>query len=152
MEHGEIDNLKKILAMEDFAHLLTSQAIERVVPKFYPITFRSGELILQQGMPAGALLLVASGRLQVFSQGEGGREILVSILEPVNYVGEMALLAGETRNASVRALDDIAGYILGKASFEQLLAEIPSLKEHFLAVAKKRKLEMLGKFEEARRN
>jgi len=152
MDHDEIDILRKILTKSDFAPLLTLEAIERFVPRFYPITFKPGELILQQGMPAGALLLVGSGRLQVFLQGEDGKEITVSILEPVNYVGEMALLAGQTRNASVRALDDITGYILGKASFEQLLTEIPSLKTHFQSVAEKRKDEMAGKYEEARKN
>jgi CRP-like cAMP-binding protein len=149
MDNSEMEKLKTILGKADFAPLLTSDTITMFLPKFYPITFKKGELILQQGMPAGALLIVASGKLQVFIQREGGQEIPVNTLEPVTYVGEMALLDGNVRNASVRALEEVKGYILGRASFEQLLLEIPSLKLHFLTVAEKRRNDMQKKFEGA---
>ena len=139
MDTKEISNLREILAQADFAHLMPPEKLEALLPRFYTMNFGKGELIMQQGMPAGALVVIATGSLEVFvPDGERG-DIVLNVLTPVNYVGEMALMAGEVRNASVRAREDIKAYMLGRAAFEQLLSEIPLLKGHFQKVARKRR-------------
>jgi CRP-like cAMP-binding protein len=139
MDREEMKALKKILGRTDFIYLVPESAIERFLGKFYSLSFKDGEMIFKEGKSAGAFLIVAEGKLDIFVTNDKGEEIKIKTLEAVDYVGEAALLSGDVRNATVRAHNEVKAYILGKASFDALLGEVPGVREFLLKVVEKRR-------------
>ena len=92
--------------------------------------FAAGEVLTRQGDKAHWLYLVLDGEAQVSVRGEGGEEKAVARLRPGDVFGEMALLTGSPRTATVTALTDVECYRLDKAVFQDVLRSQPHLAEH----------------------
>ena len=105
------------------------------------VTFAFGETIVREGDPADALFVVEEGRVRVVKRGDNGREIQVGSLGPGDVVGEIAILRGETRTATLRASGDVAALRLVRADLERLLAEMPAVRDRLDVFARSRLLQ-----------
>lgn len=85
------------------------------------LTLDSGERLFQRGDVGDSLYIVVSGRVRVAVTGEDGRERRIADLGPGQAVGEMALLTGEPRTATVYAVRDSQLARLSQAAFDRLL-------------------------------
>jgi small-conductance mechanosensitive channel/CRP-like cAMP-binding protein len=88
-------------------------------------SFASDETIIRHGDPGESFYIVASGRLSVTTQ----RGVEVAILGRGDYFGEMSLMTGEARSATVAALEDTELYVVDKASFERIIKTHTELVE-----------------------
>ncbi|MCA9270028.1 MAG: cyclic nucleotide-binding domain-containing protein, partial [Planctomycetales bacterium] len=86
---------------------------------------RGGEILFEQGDPGDAMYVVIYGRLRVSLIDEAGQPRLLRELGRGEPVGEMAILTGEPRSATVRAIRDTELVRLSKAGFERLIAANP---------------------------
>ncbi len=99
----------------------------------YP--FADGDILFRQGDAADSLYILAKGRLAVYSESGGARTRLAS-LEAPDYVGEMGLLTGQARGATVVADHDAVCYRIDKAGFDAVLKQRPEIVDalsHVLA-------------------
>jgi CRP/FNR family transcriptional regulator, cyclic AMP receptor protein len=90
-------------------------------------TYKKGEVILMEEESGSALFVIINGEVKVVRIGEDGREVILSILGPSDIFGEMALLDGEARSASVVALDSAELFMLHRKDFLALLHEYPTI-------------------------
>jgi small-conductance mechanosensitive channel len=90
---------------------------------------KQGAMVVRQGDPASTLFLVREGALEVRVANTTGVEIAVNRLAAGDLFGEMSLLTGEPRSASVVALTDAALYELSKEHLSPMLAQRPELGE-----------------------
>lgn len=88
--------------------------------------FVAGSVITRQGAVAHWLYLVLHGEAEVVVDGSGGRTT-VARLHDGEFFGEMGLLTGEPRSATVRAVTDVECYRLDKEGFGLVLAARPEL-------------------------
>ena len=79
--------------------------------------------IIGAGDPTDSLYIVISGRLKVLMSDEQGREVILSILDPGEFFGEMGLLDDSPRSASVVALEACELLSISKTDFKRRLAE-----------------------------
>jgi NTE family protein len=86
-----------------------------------------GERLFAQGEPGDSLFLIASGRLKVTAADADGDARVVAEIPRGESVGEMAVLTGEARNASVHAARDTLLAELDRDRFRELAARHPSL-------------------------
>ncbi|HET9652237.1 MAG TPA: mechanosensitive ion channel family protein [Usitatibacter sp.] len=105
--------------------------------------FVAGDVMTHQGATAHWLYLVISGAAEVWREGAGGRQ-LVSVLEPGSVFGEMALMTGEPRRATVVARSDVVCYRLDKAGFETVLQARPDVAEAISRVLSSRETELFA--------
>lgn len=91
--------------------------------RFYP----KNTIILSEGDPSSCLYVIHSGRLKAFLADEQGREIVLNIMEPGEYFGEMALIDNEVRSASVMTMEDSQLTVVTKENFNDCLAKNPKL-------------------------
>lgn len=89
--------------------------------------FARGSLILMQGDPGDALYLIAAGQVKVILIGEDGREVILSVLGPGAFFGEMSLLDDEPRSAHVVAMDDATLLQLRREDFRARLRASPEV-------------------------
>ncbi len=87
-------------------------------------TFGRDECIYEEGAAGDSLLLLTSGKVAVEKQGQ-----TIVRLGPGSFIGEMSLLTGECRSATVRAITDCTGLELSKAAFKTIVAQHQDILE-----------------------
>ena len=96
-----IDNLRQVTlfsTLEDH-DLLTLAALAR------PITAQRGEIIISQGSVGDALYVVIGGRVRVYVSDKDGKEMVLALEGPSAVFGEIAVLDGAVRSASIAAME-----------------------------------------------
>lgn len=78
------------------------------------------------------LFIISKGRVKVSIQSEDGREIVLSILGAGEFFGEMSLLDGRPRSATVVALEDTEALVLRRADFLRLIERFPQISIRLL--------------------
>lgn len=89
--------------------------------------YRKNTVIIEQGDDGSALYILLAGRVKVFSANDQGREVIFSEQGEGAVLGELALLAGIPRTASVMTLCDSEFAVLSKQSFANCLREHPEI-------------------------
>lgn len=82
---------------------------------------RDETIILEKDDAAMALYIVASGEVQVYVTAADGRETILSLLTKGDFFGELSLIDGEPRSASVRAVNEVQTLVLLRSDFLKLL-------------------------------
>ena len=80
---------------------LPLKVLQDVQPFIRLQEFKRREFVLHKGLSGDALLLLINGRLQVTSTSESGKEVGITFLEAGDYFGEVSLIDGGPRSASV---------------------------------------------------
>jgi CRP/FNR family transcriptional regulator, cyclic AMP receptor protein len=106
----------------------------RVAASMRRQSFRRGEVVVRQGDPGVRLHLVLEGHLKVLVSAESGDEVVLTILGPGDVFGEIALLDGGPRSASVIALSHCRTASLNRDEFLALLRQRPSVLDSILVV------------------
>jgi NTE family protein len=88
-----------------------------------PVSLPAGAVLFERGAPGDALYVIRHGRLEVLVDGEVVREAGRG-----EVLGELALLTGEPRNATVRARRDAELYAVRRADLDVLLADPSSAR------------------------
>jgi diguanylate cyclase (GGDEF)-like protein len=111
---------------------LPQTAIESLARHAEIVPFAPGEIICRQGDPGGSLYIVGTGQVEVIREDEGA-ETLLATLNPGEFFGELAMLDGEPRSATVRTLVDCTCIVLHRSQFFSILRE-PNVLENLLFV------------------
>ncbi len=108
----------------DYFRQLEPRTIEAIAERGVWISHPGGWALMTQGEPAQSMYFALSGRLIVVRVGAAGDEV-VGYISAGDPVGEMAMLSGEPRSASVFALRDTELLEIPRADFDALLDERP---------------------------
>jgi putative ABC transport system ATP-binding protein len=103
---------------------LTPRQLTDIAEKMSKRHYAAGETIIRKGDPGEEFFLVSDGEVEVI---RADRE--VARLGPGNFFGEVALISGEPRNATVVAPKAVDTYVLGKTDFEAALAASQSFRD-----------------------
>lgn len=102
----------------DTLEALASRAQER--------RYSPGDQIVGQGEAASGLFVIGSGRVRVFRHSADGQQATLEILGPGESLGEMALLDGGTRSASVVAMDSVTCVYVSRSDFVTTMERSPA--------------------------
>ena len=100
-------------------------------------TYEPGQVVFHQGDPGECAYFIKSGEVEVVRNGEGGETVLATLYRG-QYFGEMALLANQPRNATVRALTHTQLAVLGKENFLTMVTMVPATGEDILKTVQER--------------
>jgi CRP-like cAMP-binding protein len=104
--------------------------------------FAPHEVVVREGDPAGELFVVLRGRLTVSAAPSGKKMVGISTVGPGEIFGEMALLTGAKRSATVRADEECEVVVIGADAFRGLLAGSPELSERVHSLSQERKVNL----------
>jgi CRP-like cAMP-binding protein len=128
---------------------LDSETLERLAAYFEPVTFQAGAEVCRRGDMPDGLYVVTDGRFGVYGEArEEGVEPDLGTLAPGDFFGEMALLAGQTRAATVRALDDGTLARLSTPRFDELIQHEPAVAKSIAAALVRRLSDSYTQLEE----
>ncbi|CAG0969545.1 Mechanosensitive channel MscK [Rhodocyclaceae bacterium] len=103
--------------------------------------FARGDVITRQGMVAHWLYILVQGEVDVWLEQNGERRLLTTL--PAGSVfGEMGMLTGEPRRATVTAQSDVECYRLDKAGFEEVIRSRPAIAGEMAAILSERNMQL----------
>jgi CRP-like cAMP-binding protein len=120
---------------------LTDDERRELAARLKVAPFVSGEALTKQGAEAHWLYIIIEGKAEVNVAVDGRSERVASIGEG-DFFGEMALMTGEPRRATVAALTDMLCYRLDKGSFQEIIKRRPEIAEDISHVLARREVEL----------
>lgn len=115
------------------------EVLKAVVVQGQVQEFGAGAVVFRQGDQGERLYIVKSGVLEVMAnQGDGGEPVPVAYLGPGEVMGELALLTGSPRSATVRAPERAELFILERAVFLDLMETLPAFSRNMCVVLARR--------------
>jgi len=135
------------LAAVDLLAPLGAEERDRLADRLTLAPFAAGEAITREGEDDDGLYIIVDGTAEV-RIGHGATRRAVAELGPGQFFGEMALLTGETRSATVIAATDLRCYRLDKRGFEELLRGRPELADAVAELLADRRLALASAREE----
>ena len=139
---AEMDARKKALAKVALFSGLTEEELAKLAKALRNTPFVKGDTITRQGAVAHWLYLLAGGEADVWFEAEGQERIHCATLKAGDVFGEIGLLTGAPRRATVTARTDALCYRLDKENFETILHERPELADEFAHVLSDRNQEL----------
>ena len=125
IEHYDlVEWLTGALKSADYARELAA-ACERLEVK-------EGDVVAEQGGPPDCMHFILRGRMGIIVNLEGGASARVRSLGPCTTIGEMGLITGGTRSATIKAEVDSVLYVFRQSQFERLGRENHALVEALL--------------------
>jgi CRP-like cAMP-binding protein len=89
--------------------------------------YKKGNIVVLEQEMGAALFVIVSGKVKIVRTDEDGREVIFSIFGPGEFFGEMSLLDGLARSASVVALTKAELFMIHRRDFLKLLQEHPQV-------------------------
>jgi CRP/FNR family transcriptional regulator len=117
---------------------LSREELERISSVAVPRSFPSGVRVFHEGDHSDACYLVRSGDLRVTREHSDGRAIALATLGPGDIFGELAMLDGEARSASVETLAESELLALPAVDMRRLLANRPEISVKLIAALTRR--------------
>ena len=133
--------LEIMRGVDIFATLDDAERVE-IAERLQYAPFARGDIITKQGSIAHWLYIIAFGEAEVRYEPKGTPPQVLGVLQAGQFFGEMGLLAGEARYATVVAKTDVECYRLDKAAFQGLLLDRPEIADEVSRIVGSRKSDL----------
>ena len=130
--------------IEDLKHAekafpaVPKEEIPRVAERMEPVRVMAGQTIVREGSDSDSFYIVVRGRVGVYKRDADGSERELNRLGPGEFFGEIGLLTGAPRVATVRALEPSELLRLDKAAFGELVSVSSATRDQLDRVARER--------------
>lgn len=133
-----IDTLAKVALFKT----LTREELHKLAERLTVAPFINGEAMTRQGAEAHFLYVITRGAGEVFVSTDDGLRKTVATLRAGNFFGEMGMMTGSARAATVIALEETECYRLDKEAFQDILLARPEIAESISHVLAERAVEL----------
>ena len=140
MAGRERERRLRVLAASELFRVLTDEERASLADALHFCPYVPGDIVFRAGDSADSLHLLAEGEVQVMSEDKGVRHELARLSAP-SYFGEMGLLLGQPRAATVIAGTEVLCYRLDKQGFDAVIQARPELAEEMARVLMQRQAE-----------
>jgi len=115
------------------------EVLSRLIAEGHVEEFGPGQLIVRQGDPGDKLYIVVEGVVEIVAMPSDGSEATtVAYLGQGEVIGELALLTGSPRSASVRSPEHATLFVIAGPTFVEQLGTLPALARNLCVVLAKR--------------
>ena len=133
-----LDDAIELLEQVPIFGVLSAEQVLHLAQTSRALTLGPTQRLVIQGQPGTSLFVVADGEVEVVLRRENGRDVVVDTMARGEVVGEMSLLTGEPRSATVRAADSALVYEVGRRQFEPLLQANPQWIDELAEIMERR--------------
>ncbi|MBZ0136309.1 MAG: cation:proton antiporter [Planctomycetes bacterium] len=125
--YGELPSSAELLKGTPLFQSLNAEVLKKLAAAVREVVFARDEVLLREGEKGDTMFIIARGAAQVLT-GKGESERLLDVLGGGEVIGEMALLTGEPRSATVRAATTLTALRLHLDDLRKLMEEAPELR------------------------
>ena len=125
----EEEDMERLLALKQISLFngLSLDQLEAVHQVTTEVDYLEGEVIMREGEHDDQLYLLLEGRVRVYKNYGTANPTVLNELEAVTYIGEMAVLDGEPRSASIVASQHCRLLSLNGTSLRELVLQMPEI-------------------------
>ena len=116
-----------LLARIPFFTDLPEDELDLIMAQLEVVNLRSGEILFREGDAGEHMYIVVSGDLEILMAPDTDNELILNRVPQGEYIGEMSLVTGAPRTASVRAHGDVVLLSMSRAQLMDLLQSHPHL-------------------------
>jgi small-conductance mechanosensitive channel/CRP-like cAMP-binding protein len=109
--------------------MLSREQLEKLASEQDEQTYAEGEQIIYQGEPGTSMFIITEGEVTVSVKAPEKERVQLRRLQVGEYFGEMSLMTGEPRSATVTAIAETRVFEVTRTSFREILEQQPSLLE-----------------------
>lgn len=106
---------------------LEPEVRQRVIAAAVPRTYRKRQLICVENDPGESLIILRRGAVAVFRTAPNGERAILTVLRAPDVFGEVSLLDGSPRSASIEAIEDCVAMALSRNAFMDLVRDNPPI-------------------------
>jgi len=140
----DTESIVKLLSGIEIFSPLTKQELKKLSRKFILGFFSRYEKLIKQGEEGTTFFIIKEGNVSV-NIGEGDKIRKVKSLSKGDFFGEMSLLTGEKRTATIVAEEETDVLILDRDDFAQILEKKPIIADKISKILAQRKMELTEK-------
>ena len=144
--------LDSLLATSSLFRSFPPQERKQILSKFSMEVVPAGATVLEEGAPGDSLYIIKEGQVEVFTVDVQGAPLTLAQLKEGDFFGEISLLTGRPRTASIKVLQAAELLRLTKNDFDQIIENHPEVKqilENSLLLRLESKMKALGVFRDS---
>lgn len=143
-----IQRMVKILKLVDFLGPLPEHELEKLARGLTVQKFAAGETVIRQGEEGDSFYIINEGEVDISVMDESGAETSLTTLGPPAFFGELSLLTGSPRTATIVAHKDCEFIIINAETFKSVIMSQPDLVNTISNIITARQVEL----EESQKN
>mgnify|MGYP002682902790 CR=1 FL=1 len=124
-----IETLRTVSIFAD----LPAAALEQLARNSLPRKYRRGQVLCNEGDPGESIYILEEGQLRVTQWTAAGDEAVLAVVEAPAAVGELSLLDGSPRSATLTAVGPVCVRLIPRKAFITLLQDQPQIVPELLA-------------------
>jgi small-conductance mechanosensitive channel len=143
VQRRELERRIKTLKRVDLFGQMSEEELLQLASRLKYMPFAKGNVIVRQGVSKQHwLFIVINGEAEVYLESESGEKRTLGVISKGSFFGEMSLMTGSPRTASVIAKTDVECYCLDKLAFEEILLARPAIAEEVAQVLVARRAQL----------
>jgi small-conductance mechanosensitive channel len=136
-----LEDRAQLLAQTEIFKHLEKTDIRSLAQLMQERVFRRGERLILQGASGDSMFILSEGLLHAFVNTDGnGTELKVGQIVPGEFFGEMSLLTGEPRSATIAAVTDVIAHEITREHMSGLLQKRPAVAQIISRVVAERRI------------
>lgn len=148
-EEGRVAKIRSHLGGVELLASLSKTELNQLAAVAAERRYAAGEIIVRQGDPGDEFFIVISGNVRTTVRRERAPTIDIGTFGPGFYFGEMSLLTGEPRRATIAAVEDTDVLVINKEMFQETIAAHPKVTDKLSKAIENRRAEIEREFAEA---
>ena len=130
------------VAASPLFRMFSRDELVAIVRQLQLLSFEPGDILLLQGQPGDSLFVIATGEVRVFAQDGGGKPTAVAKIPAPAFFGEIAVVRGGVRTATITAATPVTVLELTLAGLAAISAKQPNVRKVLLEFAEQREGEL----------
>ena len=126
------DDTAQLLGRVSLFADLSERELEQLAQVAVPRTYEAGEAVFREGDTGDTCYIVREGSVRVTRRHSDGRSITLAELRPGAIFGELAMFGGETRSASVEALERTRALAILAGDMRRIMLQHPEIAVNML--------------------
>lgn len=122
-----MSSLSDFLAYVPIFSELPKETIDKIALAGSRKSYKKDSVILMEEEAGSALFVIITGKVKISRTSNDGREVILSILDESDFFGEMAILDGLSRSATVVAIEESELFIIQRNDFLDMLKQFPEI-------------------------
>lgn len=147
-----LQGIESLVAGSHLFRSLDDAGRRRLIASGRLVLFPAGSVIIREGEPGDSFYVIDQGVVEVSTRSEGAGEVSLTTLQRGAFFGEVSVLTGSARTATVTALTAVSAVAFDKSTVDELLANNPKARRLLDAVIEGRARDAAEKIAKATLN
>lgn len=123
---AEVQEIKELQSSQLFASF-EREALVEIIASTELRNFEEGDIIVTEGETGSSLFMIVTGNVKVFTRTESGANLALAELGPGDFFGEVSLLTGKPRTATITSSTEVAAIELAKENVDIIAKNHPEV-------------------------